>query len=176
MNYAAIKYKDIANGTGVRTVLFVSGCTHHCEGCFQPQTWDFAYGEPFTEEIKEEVLRSIEPSYVAGLTLLGGEPMEPDNQRALLSLVREFDERFPKKDLWVYSGYTFETDILAEDGAGHCEVTRELLSHTDIIVDGEFVLAEKDITLRFRGSRNQRIIDVRRSMESGATALSELSA
>lgn len=176
MNYAAIKYKDIANGIGVRTVLFVSGCTHHCEGCFQPQTWDFNFGEPFTAETAEALLASVEPSYIAGLTLLGGEPMEPDNQRALLPLVREFDARFPDKDLWVYSGYTFEMDILAPEGAAHCEVTDELLSHTDILVDGEFVLAEKDITLRFRGSRNQRIIDVRRSMESGATALSELSA
>ncbi len=173
MNYAAIKYKDIANGIGVRTVLFVSGCTHHCEGCFQPQTWDFAYGDPFTGKVEEEVLASLEPDYIAGLTLLGGEPMEPDNQRGLMPLLRGFRKRFPKKDLWIYSGYTFEDDILAADGAAHCEVTEELLSCTDVLVDGEFVMAKKDIRLRFRGSSNQRIIDVRRSLSEKRTMIAE---
>ena len=171
MNYAAIKYKDIANGIGVRTVLFVSGCTHHCEGCFQPQTWDFDFGEPMTEAVRDEILASLEPDYIAGLTLL--EPMEPDNQRALLSLVRRFDERFPKKDLWVYSGYTLESDILSEGGKAHCEVTEEFISHVDILVDGEFILAQKDITLRFRGSRNQRIIDIPRTLASGEAVIAE---
>ncbi len=173
MNYAAIKYKDIANGIGVRTVLFVSGCTHHCEGCFQPQTWDFAYGEPFTEEVEKEVLASLEPDYIAGLTLLGGEPMEPDNQRGLISLLRGFREHFCDKDLWVYSGYTFEKDILAAGGSAHCEVTEELLSYMDILVDGEFILSKKDIRLRFRGSSNQRIIDVKESLATGQTVIAE---
>ncbi len=173
MNYAAIKYKDIANGIGVRTVLFVSGCTHHCEGCFQPQTWDFDFGEPFSKEVEQEILSSLEPDYIAGLTLLGGEPLEPENQRGLMPFLRMFDMRFPKKDLWIYSGYTFETDILPESGAAHCEVTEELLSCTDILVDGEFILAKKDITLRFRGSSNQRIIDVQESLRAGETVIAK---
>lgn len=161
MNYSAIKTYDIANGTGVRTTLFVSGCTHHCKGCFNPETWDFNHGEPFTKEVEDRIIESCKSKHCAGLTLLGGEPFEPANQRALVPFLRRFKETLPDKNIWGFSGYTFESDLLDEDGKAHCEVTMEMLSMIDILVDGEFIEAEKDITLKFRGSRNQRIIDLK---------------
>ena len=175
MNYGQIKYNDIANGTGVRTVLFVSGCTHHCRGCFQPDTWSFDYGKPYTDEVQEEILKSLEPDYVEGLTLLGGEPMEEVNQRGLLPLLHEVRARFgDKKNIWCYSGYTYESDLYAPDGRAHFDCTDEFLSNIDILVDGEFHLDEKDITLNFRGSRNQRIIDMRATRATGETVLHPL--
>ena len=172
MRYCNIKYTDIANGTGVRTVLFVSGCTHHCRGCFQPETWDFEAGEEFTPEVMEAIIESLEPDYIEGLTLLGGEPMEQVNQEGLLPLLRELRARYgDKKNIWCYSGYTYESDLLAADGRAHFEVTEELLSMIDILVDGEFHQEEKNIRLRFRGSENQRIIDVKRSMREKTTVL-----
>lgn len=161
MNYSEIKTYDIANGLGVRTSLFVSGCTHHCKGCFNPDTWDFNYGKPFTKEIMEEVLNSCKPEYISGLTLLGGEPMEVENQRGLIELLREFKSRYPKKNIWVFTGYTLESDLLDKNGKARCELTDEILSLVDIMVDGEFILEKKDITLEFRGSSNQRILDLR---------------
>lgn len=158
MNYAEIKYNDIANGTGVRTSLFVSGCTHHCKGCFNEMAWDFSYGDPFDKTVEDAVLKSMEPFYIRGLTLLGGEPMEPTNQRALVSFLKRMKEYYPQKDIWCYTGYTYETDILAQDGRAHCEVTDEMLSYIDVLVDGEFIEAEYDISLKFRGSANQRIL------------------
>ena len=160
MKYAEIKYYDIANGLGVRTSLFVSGCTHRCKGCFNEIAWDFQYGKDFTDETIREILDSCAPPYVQGLSLLGGEPMEPSNQRGLLPLLKQFKERFPKKDVWCYTGYTLETDLLAENGRARCEVTDELLSCLDILVDGEFVEDLYDISLQFRGSRNQRILQL----------------
>lgn len=160
MKYANIKYHDIANGLGVRTSLFVSGCTHRCKGCFNEIAWDFGYGEEFTEEVMEEILESCGAVYVSGLTLLGGEPMEPCNQRGLLPLVKRFKERFPKKNIWCYSGYTYESDILDDRGRAHCEVTDEFLSYIDILVDGEFDQDQYDISLKFRGSKNQRILRI----------------
>lgn len=162
MNYAEIKYYDIANGLGVRTSLFVSGCSHRCPGCFNEIAWDFHYGKEFTRETMEEILKSCEPGYIRGLSLLGGEPLEPVNQRGLLPLVKAFKERFPRKDIWCYTGYTYETDLLAPDGRVRCEVTDELLSCIDILVDGEFIQAEADITLKFRGSRNQRVLQIQK--------------
>ena len=162
MNYAEIKYYDIANGLGVRTSLFVSGCSHRCPGCFNEIAWDFHYGKEFTRETMEEILKSCEPGYIRGLSLLGGEPLEPVNQRGLLPLVKAFKERFPRKDIWCYTGYTYETDLLAPDGRARCEVTDELLSRIDILVDGEFIQAEADITLKFRGSRNQRVLQIQK--------------
>lgn len=161
MNYSSIKTHDIANGSGVRTSLFVSGCTHHCKGCFNPETWDFDAGEPFGPDTIKEILDSCEPRFVEGLTLLGGEPFEPVNQRELVVLLRAYKERFPDKNVWCYTGYTYETDLLAEGGQARCEVTDEMLSMIDVLVDGEFVLEEKDITLKFRGSRNQRLLYLR---------------
>lgn len=174
MNYAAVKKTDIANGTGVRVSLFVSGCTHHCKGCFNEETWDFSYGKPFTQETQSEIIEALKPSYIAGLTLIGGEPLEPSNQRGLVEFVRTVKQLYPEKNIWCYTGYTFEKDLLAPDGRAHCEVTDELLSMLDILVDGEFVLDKKNITLKFRGSENQRIILVRESLDKGETVLSEL--
>ena len=169
MNYANIKKYDVANGVGVRVSLFVSGCTHHCKGCFNAEAWDFAYGQPYTEAAEEEILTALSHEYIAGLSLLGGEPFEPQNQRALLPLLRKFRERYPQKSVWCYSGYTLETDILA--GRAHCEATDEMLSYIDILVDGEFVEEKKDLKLRFRGSSNQRIIDVKRTLSEGTVKL-----
>lgn len=158
MKYANIKYYDIANGTGVRTSLFVSGCTHRCKGCFNEIAWDFSYGEEFTEETEDAILASCEPGYISGLSLLGGEPMEPANQQALLPLLRRFKERFPKKTIWCYTGYTYETDLLASHGRARCAATDEFLSLIDVLVDGEFDQELYDISLKFRGSSNQRIL------------------
>lgn len=171
MHYGTIKNCDIANGNGVRVTLFVSGCTHHCKGCFNPETWDFKYGQPYTEETEEKLLRMLAPPYINGLTLLGGEPMEPENQRALLTLVRKAKERFPEKDIWCYTGYTLETDLLA--GKARTEVTDELLSLMDVLVDGEFIEAQKNISLRFRGSENQRLLALRETLSAGRPVLWE---
>ena len=170
MFYANIKKYDVANGVGVRVSLFVSGCTHHCKGCFNAEAWDFSYGKPYTEETEEEILDALNKDYIAGLSLLGGEPFEPQNQRALLPLLRKFRERYPQKDVWCYSGYTFHTD-LQPGGRAHCEATDEMLSMLDILVDGEFVEDLKDLKLRFRGSANQRIIDVPRTLREGEVRL-----
>lgn len=178
MKYANIKYYDISNGLGVRTSLFVSGCTHRCRGCFNEMAWDFNYGEEFTEITAEAVLKSMEPHYISGLTLLGGEPMEPANQQALLPLLRQFHERFSgqpdqrqtassanspsfaRKNIWCYTGYNYERDILDPQGRAHCPATDEFLSYIDILVDGEFDQDLYDISLKFRGSRNQRILQI----------------
>lgn len=171
MNYGNIKYYDIANGEGVRTSLFVSGCTHHCKNCFNPETWDFRYGKPFTKQVEDEIIKSLEPDYINGLTLLGGEPMEKANQRALLPFLKRVRERYPQKTIWCYSGYLFDSELLNESRA-RCEVTDQMLSLIDILVDGEFKEEQKDITLRFKGSANQRIIDVQKSLKEGKVVLS----
>ena len=161
MNYAEIKNLDIANGPGLRVSLFVSGCTHHCKGCFNPESWNFNYGQPFTEATQEHLLELLENEHIRGLSLLGGEPFEPANQAELLPFLRKVRARFPKKDIWCYSGYLWDRD-LAAGGVVHTEVTDEMLSYVDVLVDGEFVEAEKDLTLQFRGSRNQRILELKR--------------
>ena len=170
MNFATIKKYDVANGTGVRVSLFVSGCTHRCEGCFNAEAWDFGYGAPFTEQTQEEVLNALDHSYIAGLSLLGGEPFEPVNQRALLPFLKRVRARFPEKNIWCYTGYLYDAD-LAAGGRAHCEATDEMLSLIDVLVDGEFVQALKDLKLRFRGSSNQRIIDVAASRKAGEVRL-----
>lgn len=164
MNYCSIKKCDIANGIGVRTTLFVSGCTHHCKGCFQPETWDFAYGDLFTEEIEHEILESLAPSYVKGLTLLGGEPFEPENQRVLVDFLKRVRAEYPEKTIWCYSGYTYEE--LTGVSRARCEVTDEMLALIDVLVDGEFVQEKKNIRLQFRGSENQRIIDLKQTRQA----------
>ena len=169
MNYGAIKKRDIANGPGVRVSLFVSGCTHHCPGCFNEATWDFGYGEPFTPETEREILDLLAPEFIAGLSLLGGEPMEPTNQRALLPMLEKMKALYPQKTLWVYSGYTYEQ--LTGESRAHCEVTDALLALVDVLVDGRFVEAKKDIRLRFRGSSNQRLIDVKATKAKGNIVL-----
>ena len=167
MNYATIKTCDIANGPGVRTSLFVSGCTHHCKNCFNQEAWDFDYGEPFTPVIQQQVLEECAPSYIAGLSLLGGEPMEPANQRGLLPLLTEFRARFPEKSIWCYSGYTYEQLKTPGTRCYLPGVTEQLLSLIDVLVDGQFVQALYDISLRFRGSSNQRLIDLRKTEAAG---------
>ena len=166
MNYGEIKNFDIANGEGVRVSLFVSGCTHHCKNCFNKETWDFGFGKPFTAETEELLLKELEPDYIDGLSLLGGEPFEPHNQAALLPFLRRVKERFPKKNIWCYTGYLFDRELLSESRA-RCEHTDEMLSLIDILVDGEFVQELYSITLQFRGSSNQRIIDVKKSLAAG---------
>ena len=166
MNYAGIKYCDIANGTGCRTVLFVSGCRNACKGCFQPQTWDFQYGDPFDETVQEEVLKSLEPDYITGISLLGGEPFEPENQKALVRFMRKVIERYPKKNVWAFTGYIYDKDLIA-GGRRHTEDTDELLSMIDVLVDGPFCEELKDITLKFRGSSNQRVLDLRETIRTG---------
>lgn len=171
MHYGEIKKCDVANGPGVRVTLFVSGCTNRCEGCFQPQTWDFCYGKLFTKETEDALLEALSPSYIAGLTLLGGEPFERENQRALLPFVRRVRERYPEKSIWAFSGFYLESELLREGSHPRCEATDELLSLIDVLVEGRFVLAQKDISLKFRGSRNQRILDMNRTREAGEVVL-----
>lgn len=170
MNYGKIKKRDIANGSGIRVSLFVSGCTHHCKGCFNSELWDFSHGKPFTVEIQNEIINALAPSYIQGLTLLGGEPFETDNQKELLSFIKKVKEIYPSKNIWCFTGYTFETDLLSESKV-RCEITHVLLSYIDILVDGKFEENLKDISLAFRGSSNQRIIDVKKSLDNNCTIL-----
>lgn len=160
MHYATIKNCDIANGPGVRVSLFVSGCTHHCPGCFNEVAWDFSYGDVFTEDTEEMILQMLAPDYIRGLTLLGGEPFEPQNQGAIVQLLRRVKQKYPQKSIWAFSGYLFDRDILS----GRLGDTAEYLSYLDVLVDGPFVEGQKDLGLRFRGSRNQRLIDVPKSL------------
>lgn len=160
MNYGEIKKYDIANGPGVRVTLFVSGCRHHCKGCFNAETWDFHYGNPYTEKTEKEILDALNHPYIAGLTLLGGEPFEPENQRELVKLLKKVREMYPKKNIWSYSGYVYDKDLIS-GGRAYTEVTDEMLSYIDVLVDGPFVEDLKDITLQFRGSSNQRILNLR---------------
>ena len=172
MNYATIKSRDIANGPGVRVSLFVSGCTHRCPGCFNEEAWDFNFGQPFTQEVIDRILEDLSPSFVKGLTLLGGEPFDPRNQPAIVELLRQVKAKYPEKSIWAFSGYLFDRDILPGK-LGDPAITREYLSYLDVLVDGPFVQAKKNLTLRFRGSENQRLIDVPASLESGTVVLWE---
>lgn len=167
MNYATIKNCDIANGPGVRVSLFVSGCTHHCPGCFNEVAWDFSYGQPFTQETVEQILQMLKPGYIRGLTLLGGEPFEPQNQPAVVDLLRQIKKQMPEKSIWAFSGYLFDKDMLA----GKLGDVSEYLSYLDVLVDGRFVEEKKNLSLRFRGSENQRLIDVPASLASGQVVL-----
>lgn len=172
MYYAEIKTCDIANGPGVRVTLFVSGCTHRCQNCFNEETWDFKYGKPFTADTENDLINALRPAYVKGLTLLGGEPLERVNQQGLLPFIRRVKKELPEKNIWCYTGYTFERDVLGKMYA-EWEETKELLSYIDVLVDGEFVQALKDMGLRFRGSSNQRIINLPESLRTGETVLWE---
>ncbi len=172
MNYATIKNCDIANGPGVRVSLFVSGCTHHCKGCFNEVAWDFDFGEPFTQQTVDSIINMLAPDYVKGITLLGGEPFEPQNQPAVLDLLRQIKQIYPNKSVWAFSGYLFDKEILSGE-LGPWEITREYLSYVDVLVDGRFIIEKKDLSLRFRGSSNQRIIDVPASLKKGEIVLWE---
>lgn len=164
MNYADIKTADIANGKGVRVSLFVSGCNHHCNGCFNTEAWDFNYGKEFTEKEIDKIMEELEHPYVAGLSILGGEPLEYANQKGILPLVKKVKERFPEKDIWCYTGYTFDRDITV-NMFNNWDETKELMSYIDVLVDGKFELENKNLNLKFRGSTNQRIIDVQKSLK-----------
>ena len=170
MNYCEIKNTDIANGEGIRVSLFVAGCTHHCKGCFNPETWDFSAGKPFDSGIEEKILTLLRADYIDGLTLLGGEPFEPVNQRGLISLIRKVKQTCPEKTIWAFSGYLYDRDLIA-GGKAHCEVTDELLDSIDVLVDGPFIESLKNLRLRFRGSENQRLIDLRETRRSGKLTL-----
>ena len=172
MNYATIKPRDIANGPGVRVSLFVSGCTHRCPGCFNEEAWDFDYGQPFDQSTIDEILELLQPDYVQGLTLLGGEPFDPRNQPAIVELLRQIKAKYPQKSIWAFSGYLFDRDILP-GRLGDPTITREYLSYLDVLVDGPFIQSRKNLTLRFRGSDNQRLIDVPASLKRGEVVLWE---
>ena len=171
MYYGELKKCDIANGIGVRVTLFVSGCTNHCEDCFQPQTWAFDYGKPFTDETKAEIFAELDKPFVNGLTVLGGEPFEPRNQRELLALLREVKAKYPGKTIWCFTGFRLDDELLKDGSYPRCEVTDDMLACIDILVDGRFVKELKDISLQFRGSRNQRIIDMNRTRETGTICI-----
>ena len=170
MNYAQIKNNDIANGPGIRVSLFVSGCTHRCPGCFNEVAWDFEYGQPFTQDTINMILDMMSPDRIRGLTLLGGEPFEPQNQGPVLELLRQIKVKYPNKSIWAFSGYLFDRDILA-GRLGDWEITREYLSYLDVLVDGPFIQSKKNLSLRFRGSENQRLIDVPASLQTGTVVL-----
>ena len=170
MNYASIKRMDVANGPGVRMSLFVSGCTHYCKNCFNQEAWDFGYGKPFTDKEIEMIVNYVSGEYIAGLSLLGGEPLEPENQKGILPLLRRMKEVCPEKSIWCYTGYDFEKDILGRM-VNEWEETRELLSYIEVLVDGEFMIDKKDLGLVFRGSSNQRNILVQESLKSGKICL-----
>ena len=170
MYYSTIKNCDIANGIGVRVTLFVSGCTNHCKGCFQQETWDFHYGKPFTEETEDELIRLLSPSFIHGLTLLGGEPFEPSNQQALLPFLQRLRRELPQKTIWAFSGCTYE-ELLNPDSSHHAAETERIFDLLDVLVDGRFLEEQKDISLVFRGSRNQRIIDMKATRAQGKIVL-----
>ena len=171
MNYATIKTHDTANGPGVRVSLFVSGCTHQCKGCFNPEAWDFNYGAPFTETEEDTIVRGLEPWFIRGLSLLGGEPFEPRNQRELLPLLREVKAKYPGKTIWCFTGFRLDDELLADGSYPRCEATDEMLACIDVLVDGRFMKELKDISLQFRGSRNQRVIDMNRTRETGTICI-----
>ena len=171
MHYGELKKCDIANGIGVRVTLFVSGCTNHCPDCFQPQTWDFDYGKPFTGETKAEIFTELDKPFINGLTVLGGEPFEPRNQRELLPLLREVREKYPDKTIWCFTGFRLDDELLRDGSYPRCETTDGMLACINVLVDGRFVKELKDISLQFRGSRNQRVIDMDRTRETGQVTI-----
>lgn len=172
MNYAAIKKTDVANGPGVRVSLFVSGCTHGCKGCFNSEAWDFGYGNPYTVQTEAEILKALAPDYIRGLSLLGGEPLDPRNRKEVLSLVEKVRLSYPKKDIWCYTGYDYEKDLLPLAQQGEKTVS-SLFQLIDVLVDGEFVEELKNLKLPFRGSENQRLIDVQESLRQKKVVLAK---
>lgn len=185
MNYGKLLYYDTANGPGCRTVLFVSGCRHHCKGCFNAETWNFQFGKPFTQKEIDKILESLAIPYITGFTILGGEPMEPENQPYILDLVKQIKKKYPEKTIWLYSGYTYEeltgqtslhenlTDFLTKESIAHTIWTNPILEHIDVLVDGEFQIEKRDLSLAFRGSSNQRIIDIPMTIENNKIVLSK---
>lgn len=173
MYYGNIKENDIADGEGVRVSLFVSGCRNHCKNCFNPETWDFKYGKPFTKEVEQSIIEKLKPFYIAGLTILGGEPMEEENQKELLPFIKKIRSTYPEKNIWMFTGYTFDKDLL-EGGKKHTEYTMEILENIDVLVDGKFVEELKNLSLKFRGSSNQRVIDVKKTLQNNGEVILHL--
>lgn len=173
MNIGEIKTFDVANGTGIRVTIFVSGCTNRCKGCFQPQTWDFGYGEPYTEKTEDFILSELKKPQYKGLTLLGGEPFEPENQKELAKLVRRVKDEFTNRDIWAFTGFIYDRDLVA-GGCRYTDVTDEMLDCIDILVDGPFIEEKRNLCLKFRGSENQRIIDLKKTRKTGKIVLSPL--
>ena len=173
MKYAQVFTCDIANGPGCRASLFVSGCTHHCKDCFNEVAWDFNYGREFDSQVQDELIKESRPSYIDGFTFLGGEPMEVANQKALRPFLERIRTELPGKNIWIYSGYTYEELTDPHNTRCHSEDTDAILAMTDVLVDGRFELDKKDITLRFRGSSNQRVIDVPETRKNGHIVLSK---
>ncbi len=174
MNYGEIKKFDIANGPGVRVSLFVSGCRHHCKNCFNEATWDFSFGKPFTQDTVQEILKALSPDYIAGFSLLGGEPFEPENQPEIIKLLSEIRRRFPNKDIWCYTGFLFDKELMDGNSRAKTENTQKMLENIDVLVDGRFIEEQKNISLKFRGSENQRIIDVKKSLETGTVRIYDI--
>lgn len=170
MNYATIKWYDISNGPGVRVSLYVSGCRNHCKNCFNPETWDFSYGQPFTKEVEDKIIEALSPDYIKGLTLLGGDPFEPENQEALVNFVERVRREYPEKSIWCFTGYNFETDLLTGK-KGNIDTIMRILNCLDVLVDGRFVEELKDLNLKFKGSSNQRTILVKKSLETDDVVL-----
>lgn len=173
MHIGEIITADCANGTGIRVSVFVSGCTNHCKGCFQPQTWDFVYGQPYTPEIEDFILEELSKSYYDGITILGGEPFEPSNQRVIVKLLRRVKKELPERDIWMFTGFTYDKDLIP-GGCRYIGCTDEILDMADILVDGRFILEQRNIMLKFRGSENQRIIDMKQTRKTGKVVLSPL--
>lgn len=171
MHYGAIRKYDVANGPGVRITLFVSGCRNHCKGCFQKETWDFCYGQEYTNDTEDYILSMLDSDYVEGLTILGGEPFEPENQETILGLIKRVRKDLPQKNIWVFSGYRLEEEILKEGAHPNTQFSKEIISKIDVLVDGRFIEEKKNITLIFRGSENQRLIDIKKTLESGTVVL-----
>ena len=165
MHYSSIKYYDTANGLGVRTTLFVSGCRNHCKGCFQPETWNFSNGNEFTKEIENKIIESLKEDYIKGLTLLGGDPFEEENQETLLPFIKKIKEIYPNKDIWAYTGYIYDKDLIA-GGKKHTQYTDELISLIDVLVDGPFILEKKSLMLKYKGSSNQRVINIKETLKN----------
>lgn len=174
MNYGEIKKFDIANGPGVRVSLFVSGCRHHCKNCFNEATWDFSFGKPFTQDTVQDILKALSPDYIAGFSLLGGEPFEPENQPEIIKLLSEIRRRFPNKDIWCYTGFLFDKELVDGNSRAKTENTQKMLENIDVLVDGRFIEEQKNISLKFRGSENQRIIDVKKSLETGTVRIYDI--
>lgn len=170
MYYADIKSYDIANGEGCRVTLFVSGCTNHCKGCFQPETWDFHYGQPYTKDTEEYILNLLQNPHIEGLTILGGEPFEPFNQAELVNLLHIVKQEFPEKNIWCFTGFVYDKDLL-KGQRKHTNATDEMLSYIDVLVDGPFILQQRDISLWFRGSKNQRVLDMKQTLQQGSIVL-----
>lgn len=172
MNYGRIIERDSTNGTGIRVTLFVSGCTHCCKGCFQPETWDFKYGKEFTKEVEDHIIDLLKPDYVSGLTILGGDPFEISNQRALYPFIKRIKEELKDKNIWAFTGDIYE-ELINDKGKYHCDITNDMISLIDVLVDGPFIESLSSLMLKYKGSSNQRLIDIQKTIKQNEIVLYE---